>query len=88
MNPILETKQIAIGNVVIGGDAPIALITGPCQLETRDHTMFMAEAKGPHRAGSANLPPFWPARPVRLGCQHCLLRHTKIQIMPHRTAPI
>ena len=44
MNPILETKQIAIGNVVIGGDAPIALITGPCQLETRDHTMFMAEA--------------------------------------------
>ena len=44
MNPILETKQIKIGNVVIGGVAPIALITGPCQLETRDHTMFMAEA--------------------------------------------
>lgn len=44
MNPILETKQIKIGNVVIGGSAPIALITGPCQLETRDHTMFMAEA--------------------------------------------
>ena len=44
MNPILETKQIKIGNVVIGGAAPIALITGPCQLETRDHTMIMAEA--------------------------------------------
>ena len=44
MNPILETKQIKIGNVVIGGAAPIALIIGPCQLETRDHTMFMAEA--------------------------------------------
>ena len=44
MNPILETKQIKISNVVIGGAAPIALITGPCQLETRDHTMFMAEA--------------------------------------------
>lgn len=44
MNPILKTKQIKIGNVVIGGAAPIALITGPCQLETRDHTMFMAEA--------------------------------------------
>jgi 2-dehydro-3-deoxyphosphooctonate aldolase (KDO 8-P synthase) len=44
MNPILETKQIKIGNVVIGGAAPVALITGPCQLETRDHTMFMAEA--------------------------------------------
>ena len=44
MSPILETKQLKIGNVVIGGAAPIALITGPCQLETRDHTLFMAEA--------------------------------------------
>jgi 2-dehydro-3-deoxyphosphooctonate aldolase (KDO 8-P synthase) len=44
MNPILSTKQVKIGTVVIGGAAPIALITGPCQLETRDHTMFMAEA--------------------------------------------
>lgn len=44
MNPILMTKQIAIGNVVVGADAPIALITGPCQLENRDHTLFMAEA--------------------------------------------
>ena len=44
MNPILETKEIKIGNVVIGGSAPIALITGPCQLESRDHTLFMAEA--------------------------------------------
>jgi 2-dehydro-3-deoxyphosphooctonate aldolase (KDO 8-P synthase) len=38
------TKQITIGNVVLGADAPIALITGPCQLENRDHTLFMAEA--------------------------------------------
>lgn len=44
MNPILSTRQVKIGTVVIGGAAPIALITGPCQLETRDHTMFMAEA--------------------------------------------
>lgn len=44
MNPILMTKQITIGNVVIGADAPIALITGPCQLENRDHTLFMAES--------------------------------------------
>jgi 2-dehydro-3-deoxyphosphooctonate aldolase (KDO 8-P synthase) len=40
---ILDTKKITIGDVVIGGNAPIALITGPCQLESRDHTMFMAE---------------------------------------------
>lgn len=44
MNPILDTKQIKIGNVVIGGAAPVALITGPCQLETRDHTLFISEA--------------------------------------------
>lgn len=44
MNPVLKTKQITIGNVVIGADAPIALIMGPCQLENRDHTLFMAES--------------------------------------------
>jgi len=40
----MTTKEIKIGTVTIGGKAPIALITGPCQLECRDHTMFMAEA--------------------------------------------
>ena len=40
----MTTKEIKIGSVRIGGKAPIALITGPCQLESRDHTMFMAEA--------------------------------------------
>jgi len=40
----MTTKEIKIGTVTIGGKAPIALITGPCQLESRDHTMFMAEA--------------------------------------------
>jgi 2-dehydro-3-deoxyphosphooctonate aldolase (KDO 8-P synthase) len=40
----MTTKEIKIGTVTIGGKAPIALITGPCQLESRDHTMFMAAA--------------------------------------------
>jgi 2-dehydro-3-deoxyphosphooctonate aldolase (KDO 8-P synthase) len=40
----MTTKEIKIGTVTIGGKAPIALITGPCQLESRDHTMFMADA--------------------------------------------
>ena len=40
---ILHTKKITIGDVIIGGDAPIALITGPCQLESRDHAMFIAK---------------------------------------------
>src|ERR1700741_873375 len=37
--PILE-----IGSVRFGNSLPIALIAGPCQLESRDHALFMAEA--------------------------------------------
>ena len=32
------------GRVVFGQDRPLALIAGPCALESRDHAMFMAEA--------------------------------------------
>lgn len=39
----MSTKQITLGDVVIGGNAPLVLITGPCQLESRDHTLLMAE---------------------------------------------
>ena len=44
----MSYRKITVGNVVIGGNSPMALISGPCQLESRDHTMFMAEsiAKG------------------------------------------
>lgn len=31
-------------DVVFANDAPFSLITGPCQIESRDHTMRMAEA--------------------------------------------
>jgi len=37
--PILE-----IGSAKFGNNLPIALIAGPCQLESRDHAMFMAAA--------------------------------------------
>ena len=34
---------IKIGNIPVGGGNPLAFILGPCQLENRDHAMFMAE---------------------------------------------
>ena len=34
---------IKIGDIPIGGCNPLAFILGPCQLENRDHAMFMAE---------------------------------------------
>ncbi len=37
------TRQIEIGNVTLGGDAPVAFILGPCQLESLDHARMMAE---------------------------------------------
>ena len=37
--PILE-----IGSARFGNNLPIALIAGPCQLESREHALFMAEA--------------------------------------------
>ncbi len=33
---------VEIGDIAIGGDNPIALITGPCQLETLEHARMMA----------------------------------------------
>ena len=37
-------KSITIGNVTFANNAPIALIAGPCQLESRDHAFMMAGA--------------------------------------------
>lgn len=36
-------RHISIGNVTFGNNLPFVLIAGPCQVETRDHTLFMAE---------------------------------------------
>ena len=40
---ILETKTVTVGDIPFGGSAPISLITGPCQMEGRDHALMMAE---------------------------------------------
>ena len=36
--------NVPLGNFIIGQDQPFRLIAGPCQIESRDHAFFMAEA--------------------------------------------
>ena len=38
------TRHLEIGPVTIGNDLPLVLIAGPCQMESRDHALKMAEA--------------------------------------------
>ena len=38
-----DSNVIEIGDIPVGGDNPLTFILGPCQLENRDHAMFMAE---------------------------------------------
>ena len=40
---MIDTRTVTVGNIAIGGKAPFALITGPCQLESLDHARMMAE---------------------------------------------
>ncbi|ETX13487.1 2-dehydro-3-deoxyphosphooctonate aldolase [Roseivivax halodurans JCM 10272] len=39
----IDTRIVTVRDVEIGGAAPFALITGPCQLESLDHARMMAE---------------------------------------------
>ena len=38
-----DSSVINIGDIPVGGNNPLTFILGPCQLENRDHAMFMAE---------------------------------------------
>ena len=40
---LVETNIVTVGDIPIGGREPVALITGPCQLESLDHARMMAE---------------------------------------------
>ena len=40
---MIGTKVVEIGNVRVGGNFPIALISGPCVIESEDLTMRVAE---------------------------------------------
>lgn len=37
-------NHIKVGNVTFGNDLPFVLIAGPCQMESREHALEMAEA--------------------------------------------
>ncbi len=39
----VKTRTIDVGGIAIGGDEPFALIAGPCQIESLDHALMMAE---------------------------------------------
>lgn len=39
---MIETRIVTVGDIEIGGRAPFALITGPCQLESLEHARMMA----------------------------------------------
>jgi len=39
----VNQKHVKIGGVTAGNDLPFILIAGPCQMESRDHAMMMAE---------------------------------------------
>ena len=38
----MEQKVIKVGKVEIGNKLPLAIIAGPCQIESRQHAIFIA----------------------------------------------
>jgi 2-dehydro-3-deoxyphosphooctonate aldolase (KDO 8-P synthase) len=46
-------RHVAVGNVIFGNDRPFVLIAGPCQIESLDHALMMAEkiSEAAQRAG-------------------------------------
>ncbi|MBZ9740502.1 MULTISPECIES: 3-deoxy-8-phosphooctulonate synthase [unclassified Mesorhizobium] len=43
-NPLAPNSAVTVGNVVFDNAAPLALIAGPCQFESRQHAFDMAGA--------------------------------------------
>jgi len=39
-----ETRRVTAGSVALGGGAPLALIAGPCVIESGDHAAMIAES--------------------------------------------
>jgi 3-deoxy-8-phosphooctulonate synthase len=39
-----DPKHVKVSAVTFGNDLPFVLISGPCQIESRDHALFMADA--------------------------------------------
>lgn len=40
---LLESRRVMVGDVPVGGDAPLAVMAGPCVIESEDHLLRMAE---------------------------------------------
>lgn len=43
MVEIVKQRHVSVGNVTFGNDLPFVLIAGPCQIESLDHALRMAE---------------------------------------------
>lgn len=43
MTEIAVSKHVQVGDIGIGNDLPLVLIAGPCQIESLDHALMMAE---------------------------------------------
>jgi len=37
-------RKVKVGNFLLSNDLPMAVIAGPCQIESMEHSMFMAES--------------------------------------------
>jgi 2-dehydro-3-deoxyphosphooctonate aldolase (KDO 8-P synthase) len=55
MTAMTDPKHVAAGPITFGNDLPFVLISGPCQIESRDHALFMADALA-KAAGKAGVP--------------------------------
>ena len=44
METTAKTRHVTVGNVTLGNDLPLAIIAGPCQMESRQHALEMAGA--------------------------------------------
>lgn len=53
MHENVKHKHVPAGNVTFGNDLPFVLIAGPCQIESLDHALMMAEniAEAAHKSG-------------------------------------
>ena len=40
---MFNSSVLKIGDFSVGGESPLVFILGPCQIESRDHALFMAE---------------------------------------------
>jgi 2-dehydro-3-deoxyphosphooctonate aldolase (KDO 8-P synthase) len=41
---MIQARHVPIGSITLGNDLPLALIAGPCQMESREHALECAQA--------------------------------------------